>query len=288
MKSLRDRPAWPQPLCATAALVVALPAVVSNRALDDWPQWRGPNRDGRSAETGLLKAWPAGGPPLAWRATGAGEGYSSFAASQGRLFTLGARGDTEYVIAFDAASGKRLWETAHGTPLQQRPRRRSARDADHRRRSRLRVRRERRSERARRGDRQGRTGPSTCSSSIRGSNIQWGLSESPLVLERSHPASMPAGRSSRSRRPTAAPIWTDVAATRPGYSSAVPAEVRQRQRRRSSSRAARPRRRRQHAAGSCGATARSRTTSRTSRRRSCAATACSSRRTTAPDRRCSS
>ena len=65
--------------------------------------------------TGLLKAWPAGGPPLAWRATGAGEGYSSFAVSGGRLYTLGARGGTEYVIAFDAASGKRLWETAHGT-----------------------------------------------------------------------------------------------------------------------------------------------------------------------------
>ena len=100
---------------ATAAFVVALPVAVSNRVLDDWPQWRGPNRDGRSAETGLLKTWPAGGPPLAWRTTGAGEGYSSFAVSQGRLYTLGARGDTEYVIAFDAASGKRLWETAHGS-----------------------------------------------------------------------------------------------------------------------------------------------------------------------------
>ena len=106
MKSLRlHRLSAP---VATAALVVALPSVVSNRVLDDWPQWRGPNRDGRSAETGLLKDWPAGGPALAWRAAGAGEGYSSFATSQGRLFTLGARGGTEYVMAFDSASGKRL------------------------------------------------------------------------------------------------------------------------------------------------------------------------------------
>ena len=44
----------------------------------DWFQWRGPNRDGQSAETGLLKDWPAGGPKLLWRATGAGTGYSSF------------------------------------------------------------------------------------------------------------------------------------------------------------------------------------------------------------------
>ena len=97
-----------------AVLVVSLPAVVSNRGVDDWPQWRGPNRDGRSTERGLLKKWPAAGPPLAWRATGAGEGYSSFATAAGRLITLGARGDREYVIAFDAGSGKQLWATAHG------------------------------------------------------------------------------------------------------------------------------------------------------------------------------
>jgi outer membrane protein assembly factor BamB len=80
----------------------------------DWHQWRGPNRDGHSAETGLLKQWPANGPPQAWRATGAGIGYSSFSASDGRLFTLGARGTVEYVIAFDAATGQRVWETATG------------------------------------------------------------------------------------------------------------------------------------------------------------------------------
>jgi outer membrane protein assembly factor BamB len=98
----------------TAACVVSLSALVSNRGLDDWPQWRGPNRDGVSAEKGLLQDWPAGGPPLAWKASGAGEGYSSFAASNGRLYTLGARGGTEYVVAFDIATGKRLWEVAHG------------------------------------------------------------------------------------------------------------------------------------------------------------------------------
>ena len=98
----------------TAVVTLSLSTAVSNRTLDDWPQWRGPNRDGRSAERGLLKTWPAGGPPLAWQAKGAGEGYSSFAAADGRLITLGARGDREYVIAFDAASGKQLWATAHG------------------------------------------------------------------------------------------------------------------------------------------------------------------------------
>ena len=98
----------------TASIMLALCTAVSNRTLDDWPQWRGPNRDGRSVERGLLKTWPAGGPPLAWQAKGAGEGYSSFAASNGRLITMGARGDREYVIAFDLATGKELWATPHG------------------------------------------------------------------------------------------------------------------------------------------------------------------------------
>ena len=80
----------------------------------DWHQWRGPNRDGHSAETGLLKEWPAGGPRQLWRTTGAGTGFSSFSSSNGRLFTLGSRGNVEYVIAFDAASGKLLWEVPNG------------------------------------------------------------------------------------------------------------------------------------------------------------------------------
>lgn len=80
----------------------------------DWFQWRGPNRDGHSMETGLLQQWPAGGLRALWMGTGAGTGYSSFAASHGRLYTLGARGDTEYVMGFDAASGKKVWEAANG------------------------------------------------------------------------------------------------------------------------------------------------------------------------------
>ena len=43
----------------------------------DWPQWRGPNRDGISSETGLLESWPKGGPPLLWKIQGLGEGYAA-------------------------------------------------------------------------------------------------------------------------------------------------------------------------------------------------------------------
>ncbi|HXG88786.1 MAG TPA: PQQ-binding-like beta-propeller repeat protein [Vicinamibacterales bacterium] len=102
----------------TTAIVVALGAIAqlgpAAAQQADWFQWRGPNRDGHSAETGLLQQWPAGGPPQLWQTTGAGTGFSSFSSSNGRLFTLGSRGNTEYAIAFDAATGKKLWEVANG------------------------------------------------------------------------------------------------------------------------------------------------------------------------------
>jgi len=80
----------------------------------DWPQWRGPNRDGISKETGLLKSWPANGPAMLWKAKGAGNGYSSFAVANGKLYTMGLRGDREFIVAFDVATGKELWATPHG------------------------------------------------------------------------------------------------------------------------------------------------------------------------------
>jgi outer membrane protein assembly factor BamB len=91
---------------------------VGGQAVPEWFQWRGPNRDGHSAETGLLQTWPKAGPPLAWRANGLGDGYSSFSTAGGRLFTLGARGGTEYVIALDRATGKKVWEYQNGRRFQ--------------------------------------------------------------------------------------------------------------------------------------------------------------------------
>jgi len=63
--------------------------VTTSAQAEDWPQWRGPNRDGKSADTGLLKQWPTGGPKLAWKATGLGKGYSNMSVAAGRLFTMG-------------------------------------------------------------------------------------------------------------------------------------------------------------------------------------------------------
>ena len=97
---------------ALAAALSLLPTTAP--AGEDWPQWRGPNRDGISRETGLLQTWPEGGPRLAFRADGLGTGYSTVAIAEGRLHTLGMVSGREWVITLDAASGARIWATPHG------------------------------------------------------------------------------------------------------------------------------------------------------------------------------
>ena len=80
----------------------------------DWPQWRGPNRDGISAETGLLESWPAAGPPLVWKAQGLGEGYAAFSVVGDRLYTQGQQGSQQFVLAYDTNTGKQVWKTPSG------------------------------------------------------------------------------------------------------------------------------------------------------------------------------
>ena len=70
----------------------------------DWPQYRGPQRNDVSAETGLLRAWPAAGPDLLWTYKEAGIGYSGPAIVGDRLFTIGGRGEKEQLIALDIQS----------------------------------------------------------------------------------------------------------------------------------------------------------------------------------------
>lgn len=96
-------------LRAGLILSVALPMLAA-----DWPQWRGPNRDGISTETGLLKEWPSNGPPLVWKVQSLGEGYSSPAIANGRIYTQFQRGNETFVIALDEATGKTLWQVRNG------------------------------------------------------------------------------------------------------------------------------------------------------------------------------
>ncbi len=95
-------------------LIPALWLSARTEISNDWPQWRGPNRDGISKETGLLKQWPTDGPPRIWKTNGLGTGYSTVSVSQGRIFTMGSKGNREFVIALDVRSGRPLWVQAHG------------------------------------------------------------------------------------------------------------------------------------------------------------------------------
>jgi outer membrane protein assembly factor BamB len=84
----------------------------------DWPQYRGPGRDDVSAETGLLSRWPPEGPALLWTFADAGIGYSGPAVFGDRLYTLGGRGDVEFLIAVDLKTGAEAWAVPVG-PLYQ-------------------------------------------------------------------------------------------------------------------------------------------------------------------------
>jgi hypothetical protein len=79
----------------------------------DWPGWRGPERTGKSAETGLLKIWPEGGPSMLWKATGIGKGYSSVAVVKGVIYITGDVDDELMISAFNG-KGERLWKLVQG------------------------------------------------------------------------------------------------------------------------------------------------------------------------------
>lgn len=86
----------------------------------DWPQWRGPNRDGKSADTGLLKQWPENGPPLAWRIDNLGGGEAGPAIAAGRIFIMSNRDEEEVVWALSEKDGSEIWVTPLGPAFPQR------------------------------------------------------------------------------------------------------------------------------------------------------------------------
>ncbi len=109
----RVRPAGAVPWASTRAGVLGL-ALCGLLAAADWPQFRGPGRDGICPETGLLQRWPEGGPRLVWQADGIGMGYSSAAVQGGLVFITGDIGDNLVVRALDRRDGTVRWQCTHG------------------------------------------------------------------------------------------------------------------------------------------------------------------------------
>src|SRR5438876_1998073 len=106
--------------CSKAAMAVwlalgLLAAVALPLHAADWPQWRGPARDGISSETGWRQNWPASGPRRLWTAR-VGEGFSSVAVKGSRVYTMGNEGDKDTVFCLAAATGRPLWQFKYPCP----------------------------------------------------------------------------------------------------------------------------------------------------------------------------
>lgn len=80
----------------------------------DWPQWRGLDRSGKSPETGLLKQWPKQGPPAVWSVSSLGGGYGSVSVKGDRVFVQGSNGRQSIVYVLNRADGKNVWSKALG------------------------------------------------------------------------------------------------------------------------------------------------------------------------------
>jgi outer membrane protein assembly factor BamB len=101
-----------------AVLILGMMAagmVTLSLCADDWPQWRGPDRNGLSQETGLLKEWPEGGPKVLWQLKEIGSGYSTPAVVGERLYLMSNEGmDDEFVLALAVKDGQKVWSTRVG------------------------------------------------------------------------------------------------------------------------------------------------------------------------------
>ncbi len=97
-------------VCVVLLMVLV---VVSAANAVDWPQFRGPSRDGISPETGLLKQWPKEGPKELWSVDGLGIGYASVSVAGGLIFTTGLVDDQGYLFAFDL-QGKPKYKVNYG------------------------------------------------------------------------------------------------------------------------------------------------------------------------------
>ena len=88
--------------------------VVSTVPAADWEQWRGPTHDGKSAETGLLKEWPAEGPKLLMKIDELGAGFSTPAIADRKIYITGMMEDRQLHIFCYDLSGSKVWEAQNG------------------------------------------------------------------------------------------------------------------------------------------------------------------------------
>ena len=98
----------------TLLLTATAPGADDPSKASDWPRFRGPQLNNLSPDKGLLKKWPKDGPPVVWKATKIGSGYSSITVAGDRVFTLGNQGNKTFIVALDRKDGKELWKAEVG------------------------------------------------------------------------------------------------------------------------------------------------------------------------------
>ncbi len=105
----------------TATLAVIFLVVCASSSADDWPNYRGPEHNGISSETGWRSDWGDAGPTILWRAS-VGKGSSAVSIAAGRAYTMGNDSGTEgeemdSVFCLDAETGKIVWKRSYPCPL---------------------------------------------------------------------------------------------------------------------------------------------------------------------------
>jgi outer membrane protein assembly factor BamB len=112
--ALNTRSFWRQTIWLFLGFFLCSSAAASAQTAN-WPQWGGPQRNFMVEAKGLAESWPAGGPKRLWNRA-LGEGHSSVVVDADRLYTMYSRGEQEFVVALDAATGKTIWEKSHAAP----------------------------------------------------------------------------------------------------------------------------------------------------------------------------
>ena len=103
-----------RPLVCVQLTILLLALSAPSADAGDWPQWRGPNRNGQATSTGLLKKWPAEGPAVRWQVDRVGVGYSSISIVGNRIYTQGDLNGVEHVICLDTKDGSVVWAVQPG------------------------------------------------------------------------------------------------------------------------------------------------------------------------------
>jgi outer membrane protein assembly factor BamB len=99
-----------------AVLAASLAFGADTPGPNDWPQWRGPDRTAISKETGLLKKWPADGPPKVYTTKNLGGGYGSPIVAAGKIYGAGKEGTKEYVWCLNEKDGSEVWKKEFASP----------------------------------------------------------------------------------------------------------------------------------------------------------------------------